>query len=341
MTQINAALVKELDAQRVALRNLIDMLPLGICVVGRNGTVIYHNSRIGEVESRLCKLLTEQRSLDTHGQEDLTGTDIEFESQPYRVRSTHYLSEGKACKVFIIENLCETKRLEEEIRRASFLASVGEMAAGVAHEIRNPLTVIKGYVQMLLEEKEESKPGNVKVHLQIVLDEINRLGRIVQDFLSLAKPQDLEKVCLDFNELLVSVRDFLESEALCQDAHLEIKMDPSVGKIEGDPASLKQVVFNLATNAFQAAGQGGKVTIRTYQRNHWAFLEVSDNGPGIPENLKEKVFVPFFTTKPAGTGIGLAISRRIVLDHGGNLSFRSEPGNTRFIVQIPLAHTPS
>ncbi len=341
LKQINVSLIKELDAQRVALKNLIDALPLGIYVADGTGTVVYHNSRVGEGEARLCALLTEQRSVYTHRQEHLTGTDIEFENQPYRVRSTDYLFEGKACQVFIIENLSETRRLEEEIRRASFLASVGEMAAGVAHEIRNPLTVIKGYVQMLLEEKEDSKLGNVKAHLQIVVDEINRLGKIVQDFLSLAKPQDLDKVRLDFNELLVSVRDFLESEAVRQDAHLEIELDPSVGKIEGDPASLKQVVFNLVTNAFQAVGQGGRVAIRTYQRNRWAFLEVSDNGPGIPEDLREKVFVPFFSTKPAGTGIGLAISRRIVLDHGGNLSFRSEPGNTRFIVQIPLAHTPS
>jgi signal transduction histidine kinase len=176
----------------------------------------------------------------------------------------------------------------------------------------------------------------LKPYFRAVLDEIDRLARIVQDFLNLARPQAMRKVPLDLNELLTGVRRFLETEALRRDAHLEMELDPSPVQINGDPAKLTQVVFNLVGNAFEAVGQGGKVWVRTYQRNNCAFLEVADNGPGIPEELREKVFTPFFSTRETGTGLGLAISRRVSLDHGGTLTCRSEPGDTRFILQIPI-----
>jgi signal transduction histidine kinase len=339
ITEMNRNLASELDRQRAALKNLLDGLPLGICVVDESGKVTYRNPHIGEVEDRLCALLAASpHDLYDPAKVDpgvVTGVELEFEGRHYRVCRTVQRSESGENTVFILENVSETWRLEQEIRRSSYLASVGEMAAGVAHEIRNPLTVIRGYVQ-LLAEKEGEGMAALKPYFRAVLDEIDRLARIVQDFLNLARPQAMRKVPLDLNELLTGVRRFLETEALRRDAHLEMELDPSPVQINGDPAKLTQVVFNLVGNAFEAVGQGGKVWVRTYQRNNCAFLEVADNGPGIPEELREKVFTPFFSTRETGTGLGLAISRRVSLDHGGTLTCRSEPGDTRFILQIPI-----
>lgn len=338
ITDMNRSLVGELDRQRTTLKNLIDGLPLGICVVNESGAVTYRNHHIGPVEERLCALLVvSPRDFYSPAEADpsVTGIEIEFEDRQYRVRRTVQRSDTGEDMVFILENVSETWRLEQELRRSSYLASVGEMAAGVAHEIRNPLTVIRGYVQLLSEKKGEGMDA-LKPYYQTVLDEIDRLTQIVHDFLNLARPQAVSKVPLNLNEVLTGVRHLLETEALRRDANLEIELDSSPVEINGDPAGLTQVVFNLVGNAFEAAGRGGKVRVRTYQRHHRAFLEVVDNGPGIPDDLREKVFAPFFSTRAMGTGLGLAISRRVALDHGGTLTCRSEPGDTRFILQIPM-----
>lgn len=338
ITDMNRSLISELDRQRRTLKSLVDGLPVGVCVVDESGVVAYRNSHIGDVEARLCALLVaspqDLRDPDK-ADADVTGIDIEFEDRHYRVRRTVQHSESGENTVFILENMSETWRLEQEIRRSSYLASIGEMAAGVAHEIRNPLTVIKGYVQLLSEKKRENRP-DLKPYYQTVLDEIDRLSRIVHDFLNLAKPQKMSKIPLNLNEFLTGMRHLLETEALRCDANLEMELDSSLAEISGDPAGLTQVVLNLVSNAFQAVGQGGIVRVRTYQKKDWVFLEVADNGPGIPVELREKVFTPFFSTRATGTGLGLAISRRLALDHGGTLTCRSEPGDTRFIMQIPI-----
>ncbi len=338
ITDMNRSLVSELDRQRAALKNLIDGLPLGVCVVNESGAATYRNPHIGPVEERLCALLVESpQDLYDPAEADpsVTGIEIEFENRQYRVRRTVQRSETGEDTVFILENVSETWRLEQEIRRSSYLASIGEMAAGVAHEIRNPLAVIRGYVQLLAEKKGEGMAA-LKPYYQTVLDEIDRLTRILHDFLNLARPQAMSMVSVNLNEVLTGVCHLLETEALRRDANLEIELDPSPVEISGDPAGLTQVVFNLVGNAFEAAGRGGKVKVRTYQRHHRAFLEVADNGPGIPEDLREKVFAPFFSTRATGAGLGLAISRRVALDHGGTLTCRSQPGDTRFILQIPM-----
>lgn len=330
------SLIVELDNERIALKRLIDRLPLGVCLVNPNGEITYYNPNIGHTERKLCaSLLAHPENADQLS--STAGTSVEFEDCWYRIRCTACPSESGDNTLLIIENLSETRRLEEEIRKSSYLASIGEMAAGVAHEIRNPLTVIRGYLQLLVEKKGESRLEQVKPQLKTALEETDRLGRIIQEFLNLAKPQAITKVPVNLSQTLAEVSEFLKTEALRLDVELEVRPDPALPNINGDPASLKQVLFNLVSNAFQAAGSGGKIKVSTYKRERWAFLEVTDDGPGIPNHLQEKIFVPFFSTKEAGTGIGLAISRRIVLDHDGILNFRSKPGKTTFIVQIPLA----
>lgn len=327
ITERNRMLVEELNHERFALRNLLDGLPQGVCLF-QNGHLTYHNSRIGEDEMRLCEQFA--------GSDD-SEVETGFEGRHYRVYCGQYLFQPEDSRIVVIDDLSETRKLEGELRRASHLASIGEMAAGVAHEIRNPLTVIQGYVQLLLESRQERTLSEVRSYLETALGEIKRLGFIVNDFLHLARPQTLEKVFLNLNDIASELHELLAAEATRRDVKLAIELAPSLAQIKGHPGSLKQVILNLVANAFQAAGSGGTVGVRTWQRGRRVVMEVTDSGPGIPEELKEKIFLPFFSTKPLGTGIGLSICRRIALDHGSALTCRSEPGNTRFVLEIPAA----
>lgn len=338
ITDINRELVNDLDRERLAFKNMVASLPLGICVID-NGQIVYRNSHVGDAVGKLCLSVVTSEDLVKQTPQNPVVINVELEDQTYRLLPTSYPNQSGGSVIVIVENLSQTRRLEEEIRRSSYLASIGEMAAGVAHEIWNPLTVIQGYVQLLLEGRHDRKLGEVKPYLETTLAEINRLGGIVYDFLNLASPQKLEKVLLNLNDVVDELRELLETESLRRDVQLDIELAPSLAQFNGDPASLKQVVLNLVTNAFQAVGTGGKVGVRTWQRDRYAILEVIDDGPGIPDELKEKVFMPFFSTKQSGTGIGLSICRRIALDHGGTLTCRSEPGNTRFSLEIPLDST--
>jgi signal transduction histidine kinase len=341
MSEMNKNLIRELDRERVALKNLVDGLPLGICVINSKGEINYRNPLIGETEARLCATLMNPQREECHNLPQVgtgfTGVNVEFEDQHYRIgQSTCSLGSGEET-ILMVENVSETRRLEEEIRRASYLASIGEMAAGVAHEIRNPLAVIRGYVQLIAEKNGERRLEEVKPRLRTVLDEIDHLSVVIQEFLDLAKPREITRVPLNLNRVVDNIHQFLENEARRQEINLTVKLDPALPEITGDPAGLKQVIFNLVSNAFQAAGPGGKVRLWTRHADKWVYLVVGDNGPGVPEHLREKIFAPFFSTKNTGTGIGLAISRRIILDHGGTITCRSKSGNTQFLVQLPLS----
>jgi len=218
--------------------------------------------------------------------------------------------------------------LEEQTRRAERLAAVGELAAGVAHEIRNPLTIIKMIFESgALNEKD----------IEIVTEEIERMRKIVEHFLKFAKPSDPNRELCDVNESLENVL-FLLSRALDEKRIvLQRNLDVHLPKICADPIQLRQAFLNILMNSIEALPENGAINVSSSQRsNGWIHVQFEDNGAGIPPEVKEKLFVPFTTTKPTGLGLGLSIVKRIIKAHRGKIKIESvQSRGTTVEIELP------
>jgi signal transduction histidine kinase len=222
--------------------------------------------------------------------------------------------------------------------RAERLAAVGTMAAGFAHEVRNPLNSASLQLTLLERrvEKGDLSRDTVLGVSQIVKDEIQRLERMVRDFLAFAQPRPIEPRALNINDLVRSVLVLIAPEAEATRVETVSELDPAVAEIWGDGERLRQVLLNLVRNALEAMPHGGRLTVRTRPGpGATAELDVEDTGTGFAEDLP--VFDAFFTTKEKGTGLGLAIVHRIITDHGGSIRVRSGPGGTCFSITLPVA----
>jgi two-component system sporulation sensor kinase A len=217
-------------------------------------------------------------------------------------------------------------RMLAEVRRAERLAVMGRMAAGVAHEIRNPLSSMKMTVQML----EEGAPDPEPYHL--LLREIERLELIAAELVGVSQPLRRERVKLDtvVGEVLELMRRQLEHLSI----RVERRFEPAP-EVEVDVARFKRCVMNLVLNGAQAMPSGGPIRVEVSARNGRVRLEVSDGGPGVPPDVRDRVFEPFVTTKQDGVGLGLALTKRIVEDHGGSIGFDPNERGTTFWIELP------
>ena len=235
-----------------------------------------------------------------------------------------------------------SRRLEEQASEAERMAYIGTLASGLAHEIRNPLNSLNLNMQMLEEDAGAAAPSESRSRLfAVTQQEIHRLERLVTDFLSYAKPRPLEMEEIPAIELLSRCRDLLEKEFEKRGAHMAVE-DLSEGeRVTVDEAQLTQLLLNLAQNALAATEETGRparimLTARTSEGS--VFLEVEDNGIGIPSEDSEKIFDLFYSTRKGGTGLGLAVVRRIARDHGGEVEVESTAGvGTRVRVTLPGA----
>jgi signal transduction histidine kinase len=220
--------------------------------------------------------------------------------------------------------------------RAERLAAVGTMAAGFAHEVRNPLN--SASLQLTVLERRADKGDlsrdTVLNITQIVKHEIQRLERMVRDFLAFAQPRPIEPRAIDLNDLVRSVLQLEAPEAEVTRANIETDLDPSIPAVWGDAERLRQVLLNLIRNALEAMPQGGRLVLRSRRgAGATAEVDIEDTGAGFAEDLP--VFDAFFTTKEKGTGLGLAIVHRIITDHGGSIRVRSGAGGTCFSISLP------
>ncbi|RLF35254.1 MAG: hypothetical protein DRN03_05500 [Thermoplasmata archaeon] len=238
--------------------------------------------------------------------------------------------------VAIFEDLTEQKKMEEELRRADRLRSLGELSAGVAHEIRNPLTGIATTAQ-LLREKLADEEDKIK-YLSVILDEINRLDGIIKNLLLFARPQKPNPSEGAVFSIVEAVVPLIEEKAKERGVTVRLinELDDDTCMMDSD--QIKQVLLNIAINGIEACSDGGRLTISIRQAEEPSFIqiELADTGKGIPDDIGDKLYNPFFTTKSNGTGLGLSISRKIVESHGGKIYHRSKPGEgTSFFVELP------
>ncbi|MBC7105857.1 MAG: hypothetical protein H5T97_07945 [Firmicutes bacterium] len=223
-----------------------------------------------------------------------------------------------------------------EVERAEKLASIGRMAAGIIHEIRNPLTSIRGFVQLVAEKRPPQDPE--REYLDIVLEELDRVGDYITHFLQLAKPEQRRRTEVNLVELLRGIMVLVESQGLLRDIQVVQEYQSGLPPVIADPGQIRQVLLNLIQNAFQAMPHGGRLTVRAYlaAEDGMVAVDVEDTGVGIPEEHLSRLGEFFFTTKEDGTGLGLALSYRIVREHGGTIEVRSRVGEgSKFTVRLP------
>ena len=246
------------------------------------------------------------------------------------------------CQIITLQDLSEIKNMEDQVRQAEKMAALGEMAAGIAHEFRNPLAAISGSAQMLKNEL-GSDPAHHGL-MKIIVRECSRLEKSIADFLQFSKPARPEKEWLRLDKLFAETVQLLKQSPDWQDnCRLTLEL-PDKMACWGDGQQLRRVLRNLIENGCIAMdGNEGEMKIvgrevREEDGNEKTVISVIDNGPGIPEEIRDKIFEPFFTTRDNGTGLGLAIVHQIVDSHGGSIQVTCEktPGFTNFEISLPL-----
>jgi len=241
--------------------------------------------------------------------------------------------------VAVIHDITELKQYEEEAKRAERLSALGNLAAGVAHEIRNPLNAISITAQRLKSEFVPQKDQEEYTSFtRIILDEIKRLDNIINQFLSLAKARKLNLVPTDMSKFLNEVVGLAEIEATQKDIQLTREID-RLPQIKIDPGELKKALLNIILNGIQATPSSGKLGVWSHlddlQRN--IVITIKDSGSGISKEKLPKIFQPYFSTKEKGTGLGLSIAYRIISDHKGKIDVKSEVGKgTIFTIKLPI-----
>ena len=241
----------------------------------------------------------------------------------------------------VFQDLSSIKQMEERMRQADRLATIGRLAANIAHEIRNPLASMSGAIEVLTRELPRGGPHDRLI--EIVLHESDRLNQIVKEFLEYARPAPLHPLPMNVGEVLDEVLLLLEHRALPPDLKIAREYD-GTATARVDPQQFRQAIWNLCINALEAMPAGGELRIGagivTQRKTRKLEVWVADTGTGIdPESLLH-IFEPFFSTKPAGSGIGLALVHRVIQDHGGDIEVRSEPGvGTTFTLRLPLAES--
>jgi signal transduction histidine kinase len=349
---------------------------LGIIVGG-----YYHAWKLRRTEIALLQVLASQAS-------------IVLENISLMAEVVEARTEARKLLRQVLDDLTSVHRLEEEKRRLDRLASLGEMAANVAHEVRNPLASIKTSMQMLMDDlageerssspvpNQEAETDGALESIAVVLKEVERLDRIVRDLLLFAKPRQLHRVSCDVLQLSDRVLQFLQPQ--CAEANVLVRRSyDEIPLLWLDDGQIEQVLLNIYMNALQAMPDGGALTVschllpnecatsvpaygtspesiesiesiksphRVYSTaiqcnrclgisapQQWLELSVSDTGPGIPPEQLERIFQPFFTTKAHGIGLGLAITRRLVEDHGGYIRAEGNFGHGATLsVRLPV-----
>jgi two-component system, sporulation sensor kinase A len=282
-------------------------------------------------------ILAENRDKRISGKLSVSHYNLRLLSKDKRIVYTEIIVKniiynGRPAIMGTLIDITHMKRAEEMLRKSEKLAIAGELAAGVAHEIRNPLATLRGFVQLL------SDGHNINDYLSIMLSEIDRINSIVTEFLMLAKPQaSTEYVKKDIRLILNSVVYLIRSQASLNNVELICDFDTSIPLIKCEENHLKQVFINILKNAIEAMNNGGAILIQLKRSDNDVWVQVKDQGCGIPQNLLPKIGEPFYTTKEKGTGLGLMICHKIIGDHMGNIQINSIEGKgTTVDIFLPI-----
>jgi two-component system, sporulation sensor kinase E len=236
--------------------------------------------------------------------------------------------------MMMLRDITERKEMELQIRKSDTLNIVGELAAGIAHEIRNPMTALKGFIQLL----QGSIKEDYSMYFNVIMSELKRIESIITEFLVLAKPQAIQYQQNDVCKIMQDTIDLINVQAMMHNVQIVADFAPQLPLIYCEPNQLKQVFINILKNAIEVMPKGGDITVRIWQidRNHIR-ISITDQGCGIPQDKIKKLGEPFYTTKERGTGLGLMVSYKIIEEHQGKIDVESEVGvGTTFYITLPI-----
>ncbi len=314
------------DALRMYINDVLTSLPVGVATV--EGTTFKHQNPAARI------LVPTQEDADTLpsaiGYHELT-----VDNRPLAIhRSPLHGSDGTHVgQVVVLEDISEQRRLAEHVRRAERMAALGQLAGGLAHEVRNPLGIVRATAQ-LLHRKLRDRP-DLHDHTRILTTESDRIDRLIGELLNYASPRPLDRRPVDLGCLLQDLA--LACTPLADAAQVTLQVVPGDSlQVQGDWEYLWQALLNILLNAIQASSAGQSVILRATGHGEQVALTVRDHGSGIAPIHREHVFDPFFTTRNDGTGMGLAVVARIVSEHGGQVSLTSPAdGGTCVTIQLP------
>ena len=246
----------------------------------------------------------------------------------------------------IMRDVTDDHRLAEQLLQQEKLAAIGQLVSGVAHELNNPLAGVMAYTELLMVSSSVAAEPETRQALETIRHEAMRASKIVSHLLTFARRQPAERVEVDLNSIVNDTLALRRYAIRTAQIELDVVLDPALPRTWADPFQLQQVLLNLIGNAEQALNEWPgtrRIEIRTQRAGERLVIAVSDSGPGVAEEQRDRIFNPFFTTKPVGqgTGLGLSISDGIVREHGGRIRVESQPGQgATFIVELPIASAP-
>ncbi len=303
-------------------------------LIGRLCYEVFHKTKEPPPGCPFVRLKEDGKMASREYYEETLGMNLKIEAHPLRNKTGKVIG----C-IHVARDVSEIKSMQDKLAITGHMASMGELASGIAHEINNPLTSVIGYLELMLAE---NIPPGIKEDLAIAHHEALRTAEVVGNLLSIARRRAPEKRLFNVNGVLAMVLSLRAYEQKVHNIKLKIALASNLPEVVGDIFRIQQVFMNIVINAeyfmIQAHG-GGTLTITTERVGDVVKIVFLDDGPGIPEENLERVFEPFFTTKAdgQGTGLGLSICRTVIADHGGRIyAANGHRGGAMFVVELPL-----
>ncbi len=353
-------LVNKAIEEEDILYALFDNLEDGHLIVNENSIVVFANQKAkGSIPYKRASNTIEGLHIDEcildkdmnryissvlKGEEKADEKDFSLQSgsevKVYRINFLPINTDRRRFVDVSIKEITESIRKESRLRRSESLASMTTMAAGVAHEIKNPLAAMKIHTQLLrklFQKKGSLKEEDVENYLEVLEEEIEHLNKIAVDFLFAVKPMEVELKKDSINNIINEIVSFLMPEAEEKNIEIVSNLSQFIPNIEIDPRLVRQALLNLIQNAFAAMPDGGTLTLTTKLNGDFISVMVDDTGTGIDDDKLSRIFEPYFTTKASGTGLGLTLVYKIMKEHHGDIHVTSKKGTgTTFTLDFPI-----